>query len=56
MGITARVLSDMNRLHTEEARIVLGAAVIDDVLGLIILAVVSGLIEATKQGGKGVFR
>jgi Kef-type K+ transport system membrane component KefB len=50
VGITARVLSDMNRLKTEEARIVIGAAVIDDILGLIILAVVSGLIEATKQG------
>jgi Kef-type K+ transport systems, membrane components len=53
VGITARVLSDINRLHTEEARIVLGAAVIDDVLGLIILAVVSGLIEAAKQGTGG---
>jgi Kef-type K+ transport system membrane component KefB len=50
VGITARVLSDMNRLQTEEARIVLGAAVIDDILGLIILAIVSGLIQAAKQG------
>jgi Kef-type K+ transport system membrane component KefB len=53
VGITARVLSDMNRLQSEEARIVLGAAVIDDVLGLIILAVVSGLIQATKEGAEG---
>jgi Na+:H+ antiporter len=53
VGITARVLSDMNRLQSEEARIVLGAAVIDDVLGLIILAVVSGLIESAKQGTGG---
>lgn len=50
VGITARVLSDLNRLHTPEAQIVLGAAVIDDVLGLIILAVVSGLIDASRQG------
>jgi Kef-type K+ transport system membrane component KefB len=50
VGITARVLSDMNRLQTEEARIVLGAAVIDDILGLIILAIVSGLIQAAKHG------
>jgi len=50
VGITARVLSDMNRLQTEEARIILGAAVIDDVIGLIILSVVSGLIATTKQG------
>ena len=55
VGITAKVLSDLNRLQSEEARIVLGAAVIDDVLGLIILAVVSGLIEAAKQGaGSGI--
>lgn len=55
VGITARVLSDLNRLQSQEAKIVLSAAVIDDVLGLIILAVVSGLIEATKQGaGSGI--
>src|SRR5258708_18353085 len=43
VGITARVFSDLNALHTREARIVLGAAVADDVIGLIILAAVSGL-------------
>ncbi len=43
VGITARVLRDLGREHTEEARIILGAAVIDDVLCLIVLAVVSGL-------------
>lgn len=43
VGITARVLSDLNRMHTSEARIIIGAAVIDDVLGIVILAVVSGL-------------
>jgi Kef-type K+ transport system membrane component KefB len=43
VGITARVLRDIGREHTEEARIILGAAVIDDVLCLIVLAVVSGL-------------
>ena len=53
VGITARVFSDMNRLQSEEARIVLGAAVIDDILGLIILGVVTGLIEAVKSGGDG---
>src|ERR671917_620040 len=42
VGITARVLSAMGKLDTETARIILGAAVIDDILGLIILAVVSG--------------
>lgn len=43
VGITARVLADLGRLQDVEARIILGAAVIDDVLGLIILAVVSAL-------------
>jgi len=43
VGITARVLRDLGRENTEEARVILGAAVIDDVLCLIILAVVSDL-------------
>jgi Kef-type K+ transport system membrane component KefB len=41
VGITARVFQDLKKLQTPEAQIVLGAAVIDDILGLIILAVVS---------------
>ena len=40
-GITARVLADLGRMSTPEARIIIGAAVIDDVLGLVILSVVS---------------
>src|SRR4029453_1624449 len=40
VGITARVFGDLRALATTEARIVLGAAVADDVLGLIILTVV----------------
>lgn len=43
VGITARVLSDMGRLATAEARTILGAAVLDDVGGLLILAFVSAL-------------
>jgi Kef-type K+ transport system membrane component KefB len=43
VGITARVLADLDRIHTPEARVVIGAAVVDDVLGLVILAIVSGL-------------
>ncbi|NLC59258.1 MAG: cation:proton antiporter, partial [Armatimonadetes bacterium] len=42
VGITARVLARLGYLHTRTARIVLGAAVIDDILGLLVLAVVSG--------------
>ena len=43
VGITARVLSDLGRMGTREARIIIGAAVIDDVLGLVILSMVSGI-------------
>jgi Kef-type K+ transport system membrane component KefB len=50
VGITARVLRDLGKLQTREASIVLGAAVIDDVMGLLILAVVAGSIRATNAG------
>jgi len=46
VGITGRVFRDLGKLGTPAARIVLGAAVIDDVLGLVILAVVTSLVEA----------
>lgn len=46
VGITARVFQDLKILRSAEAQIVLGAAVIDDVLGLIILAVVSAIVTA----------
>jgi Kef-type K+ transport system membrane component KefB len=44
------VLGDMGRSASAEGRIILGAAVIDDVLGLVVLAVVTGLIEAADAG------
>jgi Kef-type K+ transport system membrane component KefB len=50
VGITARVFKDLGRLHTREARVILGAAVIDDVMGLIVLAVVGGAISAADRG------
>jgi Kef-type K+ transport system membrane component KefB len=50
VGITARVFQDLGRLQTTEARIILGAAVIDDVMGLVVLAVVSGTIAAAASG------
>jgi Kef-type K+ transport system membrane component KefB len=50
VGITARVLKDLEKSQTSEARVILGAAVIDDVLGLVILAVVTGLIAAADRG------
>ena len=53
VGITARVLADLDRLQTKEARIVLTAAIIDDVLGLIILGIVSGIVSSFEVGGVG---
>ena len=50
VGITARVLMDLKRIQTPEARIILGAAVIDDVQGLVILAAVVGIIKAANNG------
>jgi Kef-type K+ transport system membrane component KefB len=44
IGITARVLEDLGKINCHECRVVLGAAIIDDVLGLIMLAIVSGII------------
>jgi Kef-type K+ transport system membrane component KefB len=46
VGITARVLSDLGKLELPESQIVLGAAVIDDVLGIIILSAVQGIAAA----------
>jgi Kef-type K+ transport system membrane component KefB len=45
VGITARVLKDLGRSQQRESQIILGAAVIDDVLGLVVLAIVSGVIQ-----------
>lgn len=45
IGITARVLADMGKLGTTEARIIVGAAVVDDILGLVVLALVKGMAE-----------
>ncbi len=45
VGISARVLSELGMLETPEGRVVLGAAVIDDIIGLVILAIVAGIVE-----------
>jgi Kef-type K+ transport system membrane component KefB len=55
IGITARVLSDMGRIQSQEGQIVLGAAVIDDLLGVFLLAVlfefsVSGSVSLMNTG------
>ncbi len=54
VGITARVFKDLGKLHTKEAQIVLGAAVIDDVMGLVILAVVSAIATLGAVSFTGV--
>ena len=54
VGITARVLSDLDRLQEPESQIILGAAVIDDVIGLVILAVVAGLTQGQEVTILGV--
>lgn len=45
IGITSKVLSEIGRLNSKEGQIILGAAVIDDVLGIIVLAVVGSLAK-----------
>ena len=56
VGITARILADLKRLHTEEAKVILGAAVLDDVLGLVILSVVSTIAGGTAVSVAGGIR
>lgn len=56
VGISARVLSDLGQLDRTEGRIVLGAAVIDDVIGLIILSIVSGLAAGVAPAPLPVLR
>ncbi|HKR97209.1 MAG TPA: cation:proton antiporter, partial [Candidatus Angelobacter sp.] len=45
VGITARVFADLHLLSTETAKIILGAAVFDDILGMLLLAVVGGIVS-----------
>lgn len=54
VGITARVFEDLGRSDSPESRVVLAAAVIDDVLALIVLSVVQGVILAIGTGGDAV--
>lgn len=52
VGITARVLSELGWLDTNEGKVILGAAVIDDIIGLIILAVIASVVSgATLTAG-----
>ncbi len=51
VGITARVLRDIGKMAAPEAKIILGAAVVDDILGLIVLAFVLALVRSADAGG-----
>src|SRR6266851_218629 len=48
VGITARVLGDLHVLSTRTAKIILGAAVFDDILGMVLLATVAGLASGGR--------
>ncbi|NJM95209.1 MAG: cation:proton antiporter [Acaryochloridaceae cyanobacterium CSU_5_19] len=48
IGITAKVLAELQRLNTREGQIIIGAAVLDDILGIIVLAVVASLAKTGK--------
>jgi Kef-type K+ transport system membrane component KefB len=56
IGVSTRVLSELGFLQTEEGRIVLGAAVLDDIIGLVLLSVVGSLVSGTAISAGGVAR
>ena len=45
IGITAKVLQDLGRLQSKEGQIILGAAILDDILGIVVLAIALSLVE-----------
>jgi Kef-type K+ transport system membrane component KefB len=54
IGITARVFKDLGKTRTPEARTILGAAVLDDIIGLVVLAVVSGILTSHTASPIGI--
>ena len=56
VGITARVLSDLGRLQDDEAQVILGAAVVDDIIGLVLLTLVSTLAGGGELTFLGIGR
>ena len=56
VGITARVLSDLGRMNAKESRIIIGAAVADDVIGLVILSVVTGIAGGVAVSFFGIVK
>jgi Kef-type K+ transport system membrane component KefB len=56
VGITARVLSDLGHLHDDESQVILGAAVVDDILGLVLLTLISIVAEGERLTTASVLR
>ncbi|MDI6732115.1 MAG: cation:proton antiporter [Candidatus Margulisbacteria bacterium] len=56
VGITVRVFQDLGKIKMKEAQIVIGAAVVDDVIGLIILAVVTGIVTSGSVSIANILR
>src|SRR5688572_17952946 len=56
VGITARVLSELGWLDSNEGKVILGAAVIDDIIGLIILAIIASLVSGEAPSALSVGR
>lgn len=56
IGITARVLADMGKIGSSEAKIIIGAAIVDDILGLVVLALVKGLAEEGSVSAQAAVR
>jgi Kef-type K+ transport system membrane component KefB len=56
VGITARVFKDLGTMQRPEAKVILGAAVIDDILGLIILAIVVGVVKSGEVKGDEIMK
>jgi Kef-type K+ transport system membrane component KefB len=55
VGITARVIKDMRLMNSRESRIIIGAAVIDDILGMIVLAIVVGMTVSGEMSVSNIF-
>ena len=56
IGVSTRVLADLGFLQTEEGRIVLGAAVLDDIIGLVLLSVIASFVSGVAISAGGVVR
>jgi len=54
VAITVRVLRDLGVMQNREGQIILGAAILDDILGLMVLAIVAGTVTAVASGGPGL--